>query len=578
MDAEQFTNEVLANVEGHSVRGRQALAQLGSPLRPRKLEDVAVLAAANSPNRRTEYLLGAEPIWGDIQTGRAIQRSCDQALWQQADNIRTQTPIPGCLVITGTAGSGKSSALMRLCLRFAAAGIKVGWADSELSLTPREIRLSSRETPAPDVIAVDDADIYGAEISPMIREITTNEPYPLVMLGIRSGRLDRAVRPSVLGDVPLAEFPMPNLEDDDIESLLDSLERENRLGLLRGMSRRDQCHAFREVSGRQLLVAMIKATSGRDLQEKAVMEFGELEAAQQRIYGLVCLASANRIGLFRDEIVFGSGDTSNASLNELDTLIRRTLLREGTDRMIYTRHRVIAELVRDELQRTGEVKGLISGLAQIGASKVTPTMPRNTRPWRILRAMINHDFLNRAVGLEVARNIFGELEGIINWDYHYWLQRGSLEVEAGDLTLAQNFLDQAKGLAPTDRYVDTERAYLWFAQAIQEPGTESARSLAEEAEGLLKELITEYGDGDPYPFHVLGSQGMAWSRRAFSSSPERAQYLYSLIGILQRGTIKHPRDEGLRQLLTDLKREYLSVAISNHGQLRLDDQWPSAES
>ena len=354
------------------------------------------------------------------------------------------------------------------------------------------------------------------------------------------------------------------------------LGRENRLGLLRGMSRRDQCHAFREQSGRQLLVAMIKATSGKDLQEKAVLEFNELETAARRIYGIVCLASAHRIGLFREEVVFGSGDTSNGSLNELDNLIRRHLLRVGADRMIHTRHRVIAELVRDELQRTGEAKVLISGLAQIGASKVTPTMPRNTRPWRILRAMINHDFLNRALGLEVARNIYGDLEEIVNWDYHYWLQRGSLEVEAGDLALAQNFLDQAKGLAPSDRYVDTERAYLWFAQAISEPATEGSRTLASDAELLLKQLIAGYGGEDPYPIHVMGSQGMAWSRRAFPSAPERGQYLYSLVGVLQSGAAKHPRDEGLRQLLADLKKEYLEIAVPGQQRLRLSDPWPVA--
>jgi len=39
-----------------------------------------------------------------------------------------------------------------------------------------------------------------------------------------------------------------------------------------------------------------------------------------------------------------------------------------------------------------------------------------------------------------ARDIYEELESILSWDYHYWLQKGSLEVEAGDIRLAENFL------------------------------------------------------------------------------------------------------------------------------------------
>ena len=40
-----------------------------------------------------------------------------------------------------------------------------------------------------------------------------------------------------------------------------------------------------------------------------------------------------------------------------------------------------------------------------------------------------------------------------------------LRFERGDLSLAENFLNQAHGLAPDDPFVETERAYLMFSQA-----------------------------------------------------------------------------------------------------------------
>jgi hypothetical protein len=93
--------------------------------------------------------------------------------------------------------------------------------------------------------------------------------------------------------------------------LLDVLDRENRLGLLRGKLRNEQRAAFRDQAGRQLLVAMIQATSGRRFEEKAVDELVEL-GADARAYGLIAVASAYRFGLQRNEILLGLGESTNA--------------------------------------------------------------------------------------------------------------------------------------------------------------------------------------------------------------------------------------------------------------------------
>jgi hypothetical protein len=57
----QFFEHVLVHMEAPSIQGRQALAEIGNPLRRRALDDAAVVALEN-PNLKTEYLLGAEPI------------------------------------------------------------------------------------------------------------------------------------------------------------------------------------------------------------------------------------------------------------------------------------------------------------------------------------------------------------------------------------------------------------------------------------------------------------------------------------------------------------------------------------
>lgn len=357
---------------------------------------------------------------------------------------------------------------------------------------------------------------------------------------------------------------MPGLTDRDIGGLLDVLDRENRLGVLRGKSRKEQEQVFREKAGRQLLVAMIEATSNRRFEDKAIEELAELETDARHVYALVAVASAFRFSLSRDEILIATGDHSNAALNIVDQLVRRNILVDlpGPDGGLRARHRVIAEIIRDELMARGQMREALFGLALVAATKVRPHIRRKARPWRLLSAIINHAFLERALGLEDARNLYGSIEQVLSWDYHYWLQRGSLEVEFGDTNLAQNFLGQARGLAPDDEpFVDTEWGYLLFKQALETPKGLDAPKLVEEATRILEDLITRRGITDTYPYHVLGSQGLSWARRGIAGSIDKERYLGKLIKRVEEGVGRHPHAGDLRQLLEDVRKEYLSLAI-----------------
>ena len=266
-------------------------------------------------------------------------------------------------------------------------------------------------------------------------------------------------------------------------------------------------------------------------------------------------------GLQRNEILLGLGENSNAALNAVDMLTRRHIVRVGHDGAIWARHRVIAEVITAELEKAGQIKELLQGLAHVAATQISPTMSRSARPWRLLRLVINHDFLIRAIGADAARNLYGELEGLLRWDYHFWLQRGSLEVEVGDLALAENFLNQASGLAPTDSFVETEYAYLLLRKAIENPNSSFAPELVREATDTLTSLISRVGDRDVYPYHVLGSQGIAWTRRGIVSTIDKDRFLRGIISHIEDGCRNHPRAAELKSLLEALKREQLEAAV-----------------
>jgi hypothetical protein len=117
-----------------------------------------------------------------------------------------------------------------------------------------------RSSSAPTVLAIDDADLLGFDLAPTIRDVCMSNGFPVVLLAIRSSRLDSFINPARLEGVPVRELTMPHLTDADIGAILDVLDRENRLGVLKGKPREEQERLFRQQAGRQLLVAMIQAT------------------------------------------------------------------------------------------------------------------------------------------------------------------------------------------------------------------------------------------------------------------------------------------------------------------------------
>ena len=353
---------------------------------------------------------------------------------------------------------------------------------------------------------------------------------------------------------------MPHLSNSDIDALIDVLKRENRLGILKGFNLTKQRQAFKNEAGRQLLVAMIQATSGVKFEEKAYEEFCELDAISQRVYGLVAVASSLRFYLLRNEIMIATGDLSNEALNALNTLIQRNVIALETTKedAIRARHRVIGNIVRDRLTESGQLGEVISGLAYIAATQLTPSMPRNSRPKRLLTRLLNHVSLERDLGLEGAREVYESIEGILNWDFHFWLQRGSLEVKSGRLDLAENFLNQARGLAPDDPFVETEFAYLQFRLAINNPLRQDAQNLIEEAVINLTDAIRQRGNRDSYPYHVLGTQGLSWSRYGITNVDEKIAFLQQLLQHVEKGEEFHPHD--LRKIKNDLQAEQLLLA------------------
>ena len=562
MSAEEFVDRVLNKIEADAKAGLDFLSEQAKHQSSLQKSISTVDSRSTDPFKKTEYLFGQEPDWSDIHAGRAIKRKIDESISDKIDETFAVEGLRGALIISGTAGSGKSTSLMRTALSLSAKGKKVGWIDSYTSMTPRQVCLDMQSNSSPEILAINDASMYGNELSPMINEIARLESRPILLLEVRSGVKNKVINAAQLRDVPIYEIFMSPLEDQDIDSLITVLDRENRLGVLKGMSHSERIVTFKEQAHRQLLVAMYQATTGLKFKDKMKEELLELDVDARIIYGLFAVATAYLFNLSTEDIVIAVGKKTNKSLNIVKNLYNNKLIVDTKNYGRYrTRHRVIAEIVRDELQNRGELFEILHGLISIGLSKTGLDTKRRGRPYQLIRTFLNHDRLFKLLDTEQARNLYGSFESALHWDYHYWLQRGSLEVEEGDLNLAENFLSQARSLASNNAYVDNEWAYFLFKKANMFSGSAEAVQLVDEATSILQGLMKDGRFQSEYSYHVYGSQGLVWAYKGIRDEEKRALYLRELLTAIRNGLHNFPHSTKLKQLESKLKERMLKLAV-----------------
>lgn len=562
--ASDFCREQLVALVDAAEEGQRALKQgAGQALAASLVRDLTDMVGDAADDHR-EFLLGREPRWSDVTEGYAIERAFDRALPAEIEVAAVRL-----VLLTGTAGSGKSTTAMRLVLAYQADGKRVGVLNTMTDARLPQIRAAVGVSAA-DVLLVDDVGRFGRAAWGLLNDLLDANDDLLVVSCIRSAPYQRLEMPELVQtDQRALQKTVPPLEDADIDGLIDALARANRLGELRGKSGEERRQAFAVRAGRQLLVAMIEATSGLRFDEKVESEARQLDPVSGLVYAVLAIANSFHIGLKTQELLTACGGDGADVVRSIDELERQHLVvrRSG---QLYLRHTVIAERAfryyRESRQLSEPLRGLVFSLASV----VAPGRLRQSRQGRVLIRLLNHAGLMRllsnadsTIDLASVRQVYEEVETLLSQDHHYWLQRGSLETEQGSLDLAKNFLDQARSLAPEDPYVQSEWAYMSLKGAYMDASGPGAAEQANAALAELRDVVSRRGREDSYPYHILGSQGLAWAKRAPLATDERVRLMLELRDVVSEGSTLHPSNRELQTLRADLDREYMMLAVSD---------------
>jgi hypothetical protein len=496
------------------------------------LLDVAKAIRVAGPGT-ADYLLGASPIWGDVTNGYAATFSFDIELDRALADLTN-----GAVSVRGSAGSGKTTSLMRAAAKLAAAGNKVMWLGRENELSVSDLRTAVVDH-APDYLFIDDLDRFGGHAPTLLKGLRRSVEATVVVTATRSARFFAlGYDTQLLAD---AHLQQTKLTDEDAVALLDQLARGKRLGALLSKSPSERIRQLTKHDDRQLLVTLIEATSGEKFHERVADECRGLSGHETVLYGIACTAAwADNKPLSAQNLVFAAGSQDrHAAVQALRRLeSSRLLIKRATG--YAPRHRVVAESAIDYFRDEGLIANWITDLLFLTAAHYDVSNARSTRLGRMLIRLISHDNLRALVAddLAVAR-IYGDAEKYLSGDPHFWLQRGSYEIDYGDLPTAKNFLEQARAIDDDDALIETAWAHLHFKWALTDVSSARSAIRAQEALDVLLPLMRHTVDS-PHTFAVFLIYGLRWLKEAPMRAEEQRRLRELILELGNKGRLLHP--------------------------------------
>jgi hypothetical protein len=186
------------------------------------------------------------------------------------------------------------------------------------------------------------------------------------------------------------------------------------------------------------------------------------------------------------------------------------------------------------------------------------------RVFRLYREVINHATIWSRFRAEIdsARQIYECVRPYCADDHHFWLQYGSLELEYGELELAEVYISSAESIAPHDDFVQNTKGSLLYQRAIASERVAEAHSLREEARKILQ-MQTKKLPQDNYPPHILCSHELQFVRTWYLKKDDLRRHLGALRTEVDAVVTTHRYSERLANLQKQIYDAYLEIAIQS---------------
>lgn len=501
-------------------------------------------ALASMAEGSPAFLRGADPTFGDVRDSFSAPRAVVDDLIDQLGPGRASARI----LLHGKAGAGKSTILMQTALRLNEIGARVGWIDSVATALSSSSLISRFNELDLEFVLVDDVDVWGDSTQRVLNGLSRQGRCRIVC-ACRSARLGY-LRPQMRGfdEIDVSNAGIGHSEAVSIVSLL---KRYGMAGALNEFQPFPAAAAdeFVRIARGDLLGAMVEVVTGERFDQRIHSEYEKLSLLGRDVYRTLCVFSSLReLQSLREEQLYelcsSFGHPADVA-SEVATLLGGGELVRRTDGRISARHRAIAERLvesakedrSDALRRS--VLALLEYFAAIAGADFNHSNPAR----RALVHLLNHNVMIRwRFDPESIREIYGSVQGLLEHDYHYWLQRAAYEAERGDLDLSLAYIRAGLASEGGGQHagVITEWGSIVFKMAYRDPLDSRRRSEAADAVEKLADVALRRGRDSPHTFAVLARDGgnwlLAWPEAA-DAVTVRLTLLERVLDVIERGRV-----------------------------------------
>lgn len=518
---------------------------------------------------RSGYLLGTSPRWNDIVRELDVPRTINTTLISEIEKIENKNHDKiNIISLIGSAGSGKSTILKRLGIQLSQKGNTVFLSYSDFIPKPNEITEVISNINEQVIILFDNARNVLHQL-PLLIETFLKElkRIPIIILAIRtnfSTRLNEFINPVYCNRI---DFRIPDLDDIEIRNLIEKLDENNLLGVLKGKTDYERFKEFKYRAHRQILVAMKEATNGKSFGEIINEEFELISPIEAKILCL-CIALNTEVGFTnsKQDIIGFSNSSPNEALSFLENALNGTIMWVGNGSRFMLRHRILADYMINSCASLELLKESYIRVLSILAPELKKTFGP-TRKFNLFKSLIDHKVLYKRFesNIDHAREVYDSITDHFSDSSHFWLQYGSLEVEGkgGDLSLAENYLIQAESLAPDSTFIQNAKCNLYYRLAHATSNYAEALQYKEFADDLAKVLLISIGKEDPYIYHIYCGGRYKFTSKWTKEKSKKKEELLELKKTIKTALTNHPFNDKLKIVSDAIERAYIHLGIGN---------------
>ncbi len=377
---------------------------------------------------RHDFFAGDEPTSADIQAGRDAARhlpalAAGGPLEDMPDNAVTVVAFVGSL-------SGTTTAELRYLKTCEDAGLQCFEYDANAAFSPPALTYAYQRDPALVCRLVDLAD-FGTALEGLVEACQKAGVTCRVVTAVRDDRLPTlaAAAGAALKVVEVAD----RLRDREIRSMLQTLERHDRLNVLRQMQPAERFGFFVKQHRRSLFESLAAASGGRGFLRRVRALYEDAVAADEReLASLILIMS--ELGYPIPEGVaaraLGRSASSVEQVLERQPLLGLAVIDRG---LVSARQRSLAARISRDVVPAELRYPLTARLAQALSPYVSPsTIHARTRAVRIVARLMDAQVVFNWFGSDVTDAWYEGIKGDYGWNARFWEQRALAECLSDD--------------------------------------------------------------------------------------------------------------------------------------------------